>query len=532
MRRTVPILLLVGIIMASGCLFRPPAEVHFSVDKTLVNPGGTIHLIVFINNTGKVGLTGATLLIKSEDFKVLQEPDFPSVLPVGKSLQLVWIIQAPTKPGAYDLKVSLELNDELKRTWTGFYSQFRITVGTEIPSTAPLEVKISAPETVIGGSTAEVGVFIRNKAGINVSLDDVFLTLLPGMEVTNHSEVPVRVAPGKTVSVYYRVKFPYAYRKGYISTLVKYTIGNSKRSLARSAMIRVIWQPWTQNEVVLKEAYGDNYRWLYGRFLVDAYWARKYNSTPTYDSAKLRKIALPLVNSSVSELGAAEELYKWLESNYKIGGNTSTLDTSEMIQKDTLSVSEAQILLTALLRSVGIPARVVTLYNGTDCTINPITEFYTADGWDVIDVRQGIVAPVDAFIASKRFPKMYQLITERGYRLVAQAPQDMVGHEHVDVTPYFLINIRDRLLKEVSQRVRPELRSKLNLVLEGFDENEELYTLFLFASAPPDQLNNVFTVYSVKEIRETVKPIYEFYWGVPWSWDFSKYWKIFLEGLP
>ncbi len=532
MRRTVILALLIFITVASGCLFKPPAEVQFSVDKTVVNPGDTIHLIVFINNTGKVGLTGATLFIKSEGFTVLQEPQFPQVLPVGKSVQLVWILQAPTKPGVYDLKVSLELNDELKRTWTGFYSQFRITVSNEVPAISPLDVEISAPNTTTGGSTEKIKVSIQNTADIAVSLDDVSLTLLPGMEVVNHTEIPAKLGAGRKVSVYYTVRTPYAYRDGYISVLVRYTVGDSKRSIAKSSKITVIWRPWTKNESVLKEAYKNNYQWLYGRFLVDEYWVKKYNSTPIFDPATLRKVALPIVNSSTSEVEAAQRLYKWVVDNYRIGGNTTTLNPDEMLHKSTLSVPEAQILLTGLLKSVNIPARVVSLYNGTDCTINPITEFYTADGWDVIDVRQGIVGPVDEFIASRRFPKIYQLVTEKGYRIVAQAPQDISGHEHVDVTPYFLINIQDRLFKQVSQKVKPELRSKLNLILEGLDDNEELYTLFLFSSAPADELNSVLAKYSVSTIQKTIKPIYDFYWGVPWSWNFEKYWRIFMEGLP
>ncbi len=532
MRRAILAFSLALLVIASGCLFKPPAEVHFSVDKTVVNPGDTIHLIVLINNTGKVGLTGATLLIKSEDFKILQEPQFPQVLPVGKSIQLVWILQAPRKPGVYDLKVSLELNDELKRTWTGFYSQFRITVSTEVPATSPIDVKIASPNLTTGGSIAKLKVSIHNIADLNVSIDEVSLTLLPGMEVVNHTKVPVTLEAGRTASVYYWIRAPYAYREGYISALVKYTVGDSKRSLAKSTFIKVVWRPWTENESVLKEAYGNNYQWLYSHFLVDEYWAKKYNSTPLFDSVELRKIALPLVNSSDSEVEAAQRLYEWVKTNYKIGGNTTTLNPSELLKKNTLSVAEAQILLTGMLKSVDIPARVVTLYNGTDCTINPITEFYTTDGWDVIDVRQGIVGSIDKFIASRRFPKIYQLVTENGYRIVAQDPQEMSGHEHVDVTPYFLINLQNRLLKQVSLKVKPELRSKLNLIMEGLDENEALYTLFLFSSAPDDELNSVLEKYSVGTIKKTIKPIYDFYWGVPWSWNFSRYWRIFMEGLP
>jgi len=532
MRKVILVPILILMVAAAGCLFKPPAEVKFSVDKTVVSPGDTIHLIVFVNNTGKVGLTGATLILKSEDFRILQEPQFPQVLPVGDSVQLVWILQAPLKPGIYDLKVSLELNDELKRIWTGFYGQFRIKVSIEAPAVSPLEVEITSPNVTTGGSVTKLEVSIRNTAELDVSIDDVSITLLPGMEVVNHTAIPVKLGAGKATSVYYWVRVPYAYREGYISTLVEYAVGDSKRSLVKSAFIKVIWRPWTESEATLREAYKNNYQWLYGRFLVDEYWVEKYNSTPLFDSAGLREVALPVVNSSESEVEAAWKLYEWVKANYRIGGNTTTLNTMEMLNKSTLSVTEAQLLLTGLLKSVSIPARVVSLYNGTDCTINPMTEFYTADGWYVVDFRQGIVGSVDEFVASRRFPKVYQLVTEDGYRIVAHSPQDMVGHEHVDVTPYFLIDLQERMLRVVSQKVKPELRSKLNLIMEGLDENEALYAMFLFSAAPDDELNNVLEKYSVKEIQETIKPIYDFYWGVPWSWDFSKYWVIFREGLP
>jgi hypothetical protein len=103
MRKVSLLALLVLIVLASACLFKPPAEVKFSIDTTVVPPGGTFHLIVTVNNTGKVGLVGATLILGNDNFQIVQEPAFPSMLKVGQSTQLVWIVRAPKRPGTYNL---------------------------------------------------------------------------------------------------------------------------------------------------------------------------------------------------------------------------------------------------------------------------------------------------------------------------------------------------------------------------------------------------------------------------------------------
>ncbi|MDK2915090.1 MAG: hypothetical protein PWQ79_2005 [Thermococcaceae archaeon] len=532
MKRLLTIALLTLIVLTAGCLFKPPAEVRFSIDRSVVNPGDMIHLFVFINNTGKVGLTDAILKIEGDDFEILQEPDFPDVLPVGDSVQLVWIIRAPVKPGTYTLKLSLELVDALKRTWSGFYSSFRISVSSASPVQNPLKIKVSTPGSVRGGSEFNLLVEITNRGSEEIPLDELKLSLLPGMEIKEEPSLPAKIEPSRNLTLKYIIKAPYAHRDGYISAVLEYLSGNSKKSMAQSARITVIWQPWFELQETLKEAYGSNYRWISGGYLVDEYWVKAYNSTPTVDLTTLRQVALPIVEDSPSEVDAAKKLYSWLRTNYAIGGNTTTLNPSEMLSKKELSHEESQILLTALLRSVNVPARVVSLYNGTDCTLSPITEFYTPDGWHVIDVRQGIVGSREDFLASRRFPKIYQLTVNYGYRIVAQDPEEMKGHEHVDVTAYYLVNLQDRLYWKVSERVNPELRSTLGLVMEGMDENQALFTLFLFSSAPPDELNEVLKTYSAKTIRETIKPIYEFYWDTPWDWDFIKYWRVFREGLP
>ncbi|WP_367883321.1 COG1361 family protein [Thermococcus peptonophilus] len=181
----VPFLIaIVLVLLTSGCLFKPPAQVTFSVDKTSVYPGGIFHIIVTINNTGKVGITGATLLLSREDFRVLQEPEFPKVLKVGDAVQLVWVVQAPEKPGIYPLQVSLEIKDELKRTWTGFYGNFRITVTKQnlVPTKIGLEVNASK-EVRGGGEVVQVVLKVRNNYDYPIKILDVKLSPLSEMKV-------------------------------------------------------------------------------------------------------------------------------------------------------------------------------------------------------------------------------------------------------------------------------------------------------------------------------------------------------------
>ncbi len=211
MRKLIPPLLLILTVVVSGCLFKPPAEVKFSVDRTVVRPGETIHVMVLVNNTGKVGLTGATLVLSNDDFRILQEPRFPETLPpVGRAVQLVWILKAPMRPGTYNLKLSLELTDELKRSWTGFYGQFRITVSSEVNPSLSVDLEVRAPEVITGGETANVTVVIRNRLDVPpVELRDLTFNPLNGMKVVGAGDLPAKVdGNGGEVRVTYRIEAP------------------------------------------------------------------------------------------------------------------------------------------------------------------------------------------------------------------------------------------------------------------------------------------------------------------------------------
>ncbi|WP_297417016.1 transglutaminase domain-containing protein [Thermococcus sp.] len=517
------------LVIASGCLFRPPAEVTFSLDRTTVTPGGTLHVIVTVNNTGKVGLTGATLIISNGNFEIIQEPKFPDVLPVGKVIQLVWIVRAPVKPGLYNMKLSLELTDELKRTWTGFYDQFRVVVSKKTPPTGEVTVGITAPGRMNGGAISPVKVEITNTMNTKVILENLKLDLLPGMNITSAGTLPDEIGPGDTVSVRYVVRTPYAYRNGYISAILKYNVGGVDRSAAASFPVVIVWEPWNANTSTLRKAYGFEYHWITDKYLVDGYWAKKYNSTPDFNRELLRKKTLALIRGATSETQAAGLIYDWITREYTFGGNTTTLKPSEIMTKKRISYAEGQILLTAMLRSINIPARVVTLYNGTDCTMRPMTEFYTSDGWYIIDLRHSFIGDIDDYLASPYFPRLYQLITEKGYRLVAQSPTTLKGHAHIDVTGDFMANLEDRLIRIVSSRLKPQLRSKFMIVLNDMNPNERLYALFLFSSAPNnDALNAAFEDFSTEKIEQNVKALYEFYKDMEWSENFTRYWKIFV----
>jgi len=532
MRKTLLPLLLILMVFASGCLFKPPAEVTFSVDRTTVPPGGTFHLIVTVNNTGKVGLVGATLILSNENFQIVQEPKFPSLLKVGQSVQLVWILRAPEKPGTYNLQVSLELRDELKRTWTGFYGHFRITVSKDINPPEEVRVNVTAPSTVRGGESFHVLVRLENRFNTPVQIVEANFTLLPGMEVVSAPTIPGQLGPGENVTLEYVIRAPFAYRNGFVSYIVKYSVYGYIKSVVKSFHMETIWKPWTANETTLREAYGLQYHWITSDYLVDAYWMRKFNSSSYFNPDNLRPVALRVIDNSTSDVAAAYRIYHWIVSNYSLGDTTATLEPEKILPQDRISYLEAQILATAMLRSIDIPARIVSLYNGTDCTLRPMTEFYTSDGWYVIDFRHGFIGPLDSYIASPYFPKVYQLVTRDGYRIVAQNPMVLVGHEHVDVTNQFMDNLENRLMNEVLNRVSPNLRSKFTLVLANMDPGERLYALFLFASAPQGELNNVLATWSTDKIEKTVKALYDFYRNIPWKDNFTYYWKIFIGEVP
>ena len=529
MKKLLP-LVLVLIILASGCLIKQPARVSFKIDKTVLKPGETFHVIVDINNTGKVALVDAQLILKDDNFKILQAPEFLAPLKVGDSVELMWILKAPEKPGVYNLYLPLELEDELHRSWGGFYGQFSIRVVKEeipLPSRG-IEMNLTVPHEVNGGSEFNVEISISNHDPSSIDIYDISLSLLDDMTIVGGEKIPSTIPPRSSEKVIYRIKAPYSYTSGYISVTLKYVSKDALKTLVESSKITVIWKPWNVSNGVLIKAYGSRYHWITDSYIVDEYWNQKYNSTSFFNRTLLRPYALPFVRKAQSDYEAAIALYNWITWISRPRTENITLNPMEMIKRgENVDYTEGQILFTAMMRALNIPARIVSLYNGEDCTINPISEVYISGKWYVVDFRHEFIGTRDEYLATPYFPRIYQLLTEENYKLVAQSPIDMKGHEHVDLTPEYLVNINERLSKIVFNKLNPTLRSKVNKVLLKLNDNERLYALFLFASAPERELNNVLGDYNEERIEKRIKVLYEFYKNMPWSENFTKYWKLF-----
>jgi len=54
--------------------------------------------------------------------------------------------------------------------------------------------------------------------------------------------------------------------------------------------------------------------------------------------------------------------------------------------------------------------------------------------------------------------------------------------------------------------------------------------LFILASAPEKELNEMLIKYDYRDIAKTLRALYEFYKDKPWPDDFRKYWYI-LRGV-
>jgi hypothetical protein len=423
------------------------------------------------------------------------------------------------------------LRDELKRTWTGFYGHFLVTVSKETLQPERVLLKVKAPEEITGGQQFPVSVTVVNEYNTSIQLVNASFTPLPGMKLVRAPALPPTLEPGENVTLNYTLTAPFAYRDGFVSYVLKY-FASQTRSIAESFRVTVVWEPWNASDETLMKAYGGEYHWIIDGYLVDGYWVKKFNSTSYINRESLALIGLKVINGSRSDVDAAGKVFNWILSNYSLGDVTTTLQPEKILPQDRISYAEAQILATAILRSVNIPARVVTLFNGTDCTIMPITEFYTTDGWYVIDFRHRFIGTLDSYVASPYFPRIYQLVTKGQYRIVAQSPLTLVGHEHIDVTAQFTDNLENRLVNQVLERVRPNLRSKLTLLLGEMPSDERIFALFLFSSAPSNDLNRILDEWSANKIEKTVKAVYEFYKDMPWKEDFTYYWKIFAGEVP
>ncbi|USS40205.1 transglutaminase-like domain-containing protein [Thermococcus aggregans] len=529
--KLIPIVL-AFLVLSSGCLIKEPAKVDISIDKTAVKVGDVFHVVVKVNNTGKVAIIGVNLYINNPDFRILQRPSLDAPLKVGDVAELIWIVQAPSKPGRYMVKASVEVVDELQRTWGGFYKELVMNVvenESEIPAFGVLSTSVAAPEEVEGGNEFEVKITLKNTGNAPVTVREVSLNLLDGMEVIKEPDVPVNVLPKREYTLIYVIKAPYKPEEGYLTISVVYSEnGNEKREL-KNKFIKVIWRPWNYDDGTLRLAYGEEYYWIALPYLVDGFWKEKFNSTSRIDRELLRNESISLVKNATSEVEAAKAVYNMIKSRYSFGDITTTTNPTNILPQNKISYEEGTLLFTGILRSLNIPARVVTLYNGNDCTENVISEFYSAGKWYVVDFKKGFFGSREEYMATPYFPRIYQMVTNELYNLVAQAPEEEEGHEHVDVSPEYLANIEDSLKEVVLERLNPTLRPKLSVVLIDMNQNERIFTLFLFASAPQGELNLVFQKADPKNLAKNVDALYNFYKDKQWPENFREYWNILME---
>jgi hypothetical protein len=525
-------LILIFLIFSSGCLVKEPAKVEINIDKNAVKEGDIFHIIVKVNNTGKVAITGVNLYLSNPEFKILQTPSLQEPLKVGEIVELIWIVQAPSNPGRYMLKASVEIVDELQRTWGGFYKELIINVvekESEIPSFGSLSVNVVSPEKVEGGNEFGVDIQLKNTGSGPITLREISIKLLEGMEIVREPDVPTNILPGEEHGLSYVLKAPYIPEEGYMAISILYIENGEEKRELKNKFIKIIWKPWSYDNETLRLAYEEEYYWIQLPYLVDGFWKEKFNSTSRIDRGLLRNISISLVKNATSEVEAAKAVYDMIKSRYALGDVTTTTNPSNILPQNRISYEEGTLLFTGILRSLNIPARVVTFYNGEDCTENAIAEFYSAGKWHVVDFKRGFFGPREEYIATPHFPRIYQMMTNEAYNLVAHAPEEEKGHEHLDVSPEYLANIEESLKKVVSERLDPPVRPKLSIVLINMNQNERIFALFLFASAPEAELNMVFQKADPKSLATNVDALYKFYKDKPWPEDFRKYWNILAE---
>ena len=523
---------LIFLIFASGCLVKEPAKVDITIDKSVVKEENVFHIIVRINNTGKVAITGINLYLNDPRFKISQKPKFDAPLGVGEAREFIWIVKAPKDTGRYFLKASVEVTDELQRTWGGFYKEFIINViekENEIPPLGILNAIITSPTEVTGGNDFQLQITLQNVGNGPVKIKGISIYPLEGMEVTKTPSLPNDISPGEIIKLNYTIKTPYMPKTGYLTISIVYMEGDIEKRELKNKFVKVIWMPWDYGEEILKTAYGEEYYWIHLQYLVDEYWKEKFNSSPIVDRDVLRNTFLKAIYGAQSEKEAAQKVYNFITSKYSLGNKTTSLNPTEIMSKKEISYEEATLLFTGALRSLNIPSRVISLYNGTDCTQNAISEFYSAGLWYVVDFKRGFFGSRKEYLSTPYFPKTYQMLTQGVYNLVAHSPEELKGHEHLDVTPEYLVNIEKDLTEGVMDKLSPVLKPRLSMVLVDMGKNERIFTLFLFASAPEDELNLIFEKTTPKNLAKNIDALYSFYKDKPWPEDFREYWNILKE---
>ncbi|AFK22246.1 transglutaminase domain-containing protein [Pyrococcus sp. ST04] len=516
------------IILSLGCLIKSPAHVRFEVDTHVIPPGGVFHLIVTINNTGKVGIIGANLEIEGDDFIILQSPKFPTVLKVGNVTKLVWTIQGPKVPGTYPFKAYLDIVDELHRVWKGNIYETSIKV-TKIQTTREnVEVDLIGPNVTYGGKIFNISMLIENNLSTAIYITGVDVN--PGPFQLVNERIPKHVPPSGKVYGEISFRAPSRYLEGSIYVIISYSSVFGNEKIVKEKEITVVWRPWELNDEELKNAYGNITEWIKYDKVVDGYWEWMFGSKSDINFNELRKVIFPLVGNLSSDLEAGKVLYNYIITHYTFENRMiRSLDPQAIQKSTTISPTEADILLVGYFRSLNIPARIVSVYDGFDCTKIPFVEAYISEKWYVIDFRHMFFGTREEYITSPWYPRIYQQIEIFGNKLVALKPSE-AGHNHENITNDYLDITEKALLEYLYKKLDSESFLRLKLLLKKLnDKNERIFALFLFSVGDKNEAQDILTNTSIDKLANTIKAFYEFYKDITWEDDFKVYWNKLME---
>ncbi|MFA4646639.1 transglutaminase domain-containing protein [Pyrococcus kukulkanii] len=522
------LIVVILISLSFGCLIKPPAEVKFELDTNVIGPGDIFHLIVTINNTGKVGILAANLQIEGDDFILVGSPKLTSPLKVGESTKLIWTIKGPAIPGTYTLKVYLDIVDELHRTWRGNIYETRIKVVNKTDKNSKVNIRILAPNQTYGGKIITIPIAVTNNLQSDIRVINLEVNA-GGLKIIEAPKGSVTVPPNSTYTFLLKVKTPPEFERARIFVILEYgsQMGIGKKVSEKE--ITVLWQPWMLSEEEIREAYGNISEWVFMDSIVDRYWENVYGSTSIINRQALRESIMPIINGSKSDIEAAKAIFNYIFTHFTFEDKGVSILNPQVLQNSTtLSPIEANLLMVAYLRSINVPARVISVYNGVDCTEFPFVEAYISGKWYVIDFKHMFFGTREEFISSRWFPTIYQEIGIFNNKLVAIEPGGD-PHNHEQLTQLYLGITKKSLLNALYNRLDKRTYMKVKELLALLDsENERIFALFLFTSGSPDEVENLLNTVSVEKLSGTIKAFYEFYYDIKWEEDFRVYWEKLL----
>ena len=525
--------IIIFLVIFSGCIYKPPYVINISLNKPLLEAGETFYITMVFNNTGKVAFVKMEDLSEIPDnFIIVQSPQFPKTLKVGESARLVWVFRAPSTPGTYPLKLRFRFIDELNRPWFE-HKEFLVTVieKKNKGGQGKLVMTFNLSSNKVNGGEEVTGFLnLTNLGDAPVKITSVLINPPRGATIISREEAPSAISPKDAEILNFTLKMGYSYFKGYVTVFVGYVENGQYRTDVLSSPIEVLWMPWKVDRETLKEVYGGNYYWIVNPYVVDGYWKEKYNAEIIGDIDSLREYTKGLTEGAISEVDAARNVFNWIKKNYSFGDTTTAVDPILIAQQRKISYDEGQILFVGMMRALNIPSRLVTLYDGSDCTLNAVSEFYSGGKWYVVDFKRDFFGSRAEYMSTPYFPRIYYLFAKGGYKLVAQAPEEVRGHEHVNVGAEYLSEMQDGILGVLKTRTTAYGKIKLDKIISTMQGDERIFALFLLASAPRNELNELLEGADIGEIEKNIKTIYEFYKDVPYPEDFRVYWKVLKEG--